>query len=69
MIARALIGTIRLYQRSQGWRGPVCRFMPSCSSYAIQAIEKHGPLRGSLMAGWRLMRCQPLCRGGYDPVP
>ena len=46
-----------------------CRFVPSCSAYAREAIVTHGALRGSLLAAWRLVRCQPLCRGGLDQVP
>ncbi|MBU0909562.1 MAG: membrane protein insertion efficiency factor YidD [Proteobacteria bacterium] len=45
-----------------------CRFTPSCSHYAIEAIKQHGSLKGSLLAGYRILRCQPFCRGGYDPV-
>ncbi len=46
----------------------VCKYEPTCSHYAEQAIRVHGPLRGMLMAGWRLLRCNPWSRGGYDPV-
>lgn len=45
-----------------------CRFTPTCSEYAAEAIQKHGALRGSLMAAWRVCRCQPFARGGFDPV-
>jgi putative membrane protein insertion efficiency factor len=45
----------------------VCRFEPSCSDYLLQAVGKHGPVRGTLKGVWRVCRCQPLCRGGYDP--
>jgi uncharacterized protein len=46
----------------------VCKYEPTCSHYAEQAIRTHGPLRGTLMAGWRVLRCNPWSRGGYDPV-
>ncbi len=65
-----LLALIWLYQR---FLSPIfagsCRFEPSCSEYARRAVLLHGPLRGGLLAVWRLLRCQPLCRGGYDPVP
>ena len=48
---------------------PACRFVPTCSEYAAEAIGKHGIVKGSALALWRLLRCNPLCRGGYDPVP
>ena len=47
---------------------PRCRFVPSCSAYALEAIERHGIWRGGAMSLWRLLRCHPFCRGGYDPV-
>lgn len=64
------LGMIRFYQRfvSPGL-GSNCRFYPSCSEYTYQAVEKYGVLRGSLMGGWRIMRCNPFNKGGYDPVP
>lgn len=46
-----------------------CRFQPTCSEYAALAVATHGPLRGSWLAVWRVLRCHPLCRGGFDPVP
>lgn len=46
----------------------VCKYEPTCSHYAEQAIRTHGPVRGMLMAGWRVLRCNPWSRGGYDPV-
>jgi hypothetical protein len=48
---------------------PACRYVPSCSHYALEAVELHGALRGSLLAAWRVLRCHPFVRGGYDPVP
>jgi uncharacterized protein len=49
--------------------GQRCRFYPSCSDYARAAVARFGPWRGGLLAGWRILRCQPLCSGGNDPVP
>ena len=46
-----------------------CRFTPSCSEYAIEAIDKFGAIRGTILATYRILRCNPFCRGGYDPVP
>lgn len=67
---RLAIGLLRLYQRfvSPLKRAPTCRFLPTCSSYAIEAIERRGIVVGVLKAVWRVLRCNPLCRGGYDPV-
>ncbi|PYS95670.1 MAG: membrane protein insertion efficiency factor YidD [Acidobacteria bacterium] len=48
---------------------PACRFVPSCSEFALGAIERHGVLRGARLAGARILRCHPLTRGGFDPVP
>lgn len=48
---------------------PACRFYPTCSDYALEAIRKHGALKGSYLAVRRLLRCHPLCEGGFDPVP
>lgn len=51
------------------WLGQACRFQPTCSAYAIEALETHGPLRGSWLTLWRLARCNPWGGSGYDPVP
>jgi putative membrane protein insertion efficiency factor len=66
-----LLGLIRLYQAIVSPTLPpnTCRFYPSCSHYGYQAIYKHGALKGSLMAAWRVLRCNPFNPGGYDPVP
>ena len=48
---------------------PACRYVPTCSEYAVEAIERYGAFRGSAMAMWRVLRCHPFVRGGYDPVP
>ena len=67
---KALCGLIQLYQKfispGLGWN---CRFSPSCSQYGIEAIRTHGCLKGLLLTGWRIARCNPLGRWGYDPVP
>lgn len=69
-LAALLSLPIRAYQR---WISPAlghnCRFLPSCSSYALEALRVHGALKGGLLAAFRILRCNPLCRGGYDPVP
>ncbi len=66
----ALILLIRLYQAGiSPLLGPCCRFVPSCSEYALTAIRRHGPARGAVLAMKRLLRCHPLHAGGVDPVP
>lgn len=67
---RLFISVIRVYQRSISPLFPQrCKYYPSCSQYAVEAIRVHGPGRGLLLAGWRLLRCNPLSDGGLDPVP
>lgn len=69
-----LLALLAFYKR---WLSPAihtlgmggCKFQPTCSEYAATAIAIHGPLRGAAMAGWRLLRCHPFTRGGFDPVP
>jgi uncharacterized protein len=67
---RALaVAPIRLYQRLiSPALGPRCKYEPSCSRYAVQAIQRFGILRGLVLAGWRLLRCNPWSHGGHDPV-
>ena len=65
-----LIQPIRFYQRYiSPLKPPSCRFTPTCSNYAIQAIRKHGPFKGLALAVWRILRCNPWGGSGYDPVP
>ena len=67
---RALLLTIRLYQRLLSpLLLPACRYVPTCSEYAHQAVELHGSAKGAMLAAWRLLHCHPLARGGFDPVP
>jgi hypothetical protein len=67
--ARLLVSLVRLYQLTLSpLIGRQCRFVPTCSNYFIQAVEKHGAVRGGLMGLWRVLRCNPFSRGGYDPV-
>ena len=68
--ARAVVlAPIRFYQRVVSPGLPArCRYHPTCSAYAVQAIQRYGILRGSLLAAWRVLRCNPFSHGGYDPV-
>ena len=70
LVSAGLIGLIRLYQVGVSPLFPhSCRYWPTCSEYSAQAIRKHGPLKGLLLAAWRVIRCNPFSPGGYDPVP
>lgn len=70
MIKNFLIKCIKFYQINiSPNHPPVCRFYPSCSEYSLQAIEKFGAFKGVLLTIYRLLRCNPLFKGGYDPVP
>lgn len=69
-VARVLLVLLAGYQKFVSpLLGPRCRFEPSCSSYAVEAVRVHGALWGSWLAGRRLLRCHPFHPGGYDPVP
>ncbi len=67
---RLLIGVVQGYRLLLSpWLGSACRFTPTCSAYALEALQTHGAGRGSLLSARRLMRCNPWCDGGHDPVP
>lgn len=69
-MARLLVLPILFYQRFISmYTPPSCRFTPTCSEYARQALLKHGPLKGLALAAWRILRCNPWGGSGYDPVP
>ncbi|MBP3415762.1 MAG: membrane protein insertion efficiency factor YidD [Spirochaetaceae bacterium] len=70
LLVRFLCVLIRFYQICiSPLFPPSCRFYPTCSSYALEAIQKHGPFEGTYLAVKRIARCNPFCKGGYDPVP
>ena len=70
LAARLLIVPIRVYQYLIApLLPPACRFHPSCSHYAVEALHRHGAIVGTGLTVWRLLRCQPFHPGGYDPVP
>lgn len=70
MMKHVAIILIRIYQLTLSRILPrTCRFAPSCSQYAIDALNSHGALKGSILSLLRILRCQPLCSGGLDPVP
>ena len=67
---KLLLVLIRFYQKNiSPTLPPSCRFTPTCSQYAVEAIQKYGAGKGVLLALWRILRCNPFSRGGYDPVP
>jgi len=69
MFSKLFIQLIRFYQLTiSPWLGPKCRFYPSCSNYFIDALQKKGLIKGTALGIWRILRCQPFNRGGYDPV-
>lgn len=70
MIKKILIKMIRLYQKYiSPMKTTKCPYIPSCSQYGLEAVQKYGALKGGLLAAWRILRCNPFSRGGYDPVP
>ena len=69
-IQRALIGVVKIYRLMLSpWLGSACRFEPTCSAYALTALESHGASTGAYLSARRLLRCHPWCAGGCDPVP
>ena len=67
---KIMIWSIRKYQKFLSpLKSTRCPYYPTCSNYGLQAIEKYGALKGGLLAGWRILRCNPFSHGGYDPVP
>ena len=68
--ALPLIALVKFYQLCiSPFTPPSCRFTPTCSQYGLEAIQKYGAFKGSLLALWRILRCNPFSHGGYDPVP
>ena len=68
-LRKVVVAPIRLYQLLLSpMLGERCKYYPSCSEYAVQAVTRYGILRGLVLAGWRLLRCNPWSRGGFDPV-
>ena len=67
---KILIALIKFYRKFiSPMKGTKCPYYPSCSEYGLEAIEKHGAFKGSLLAAYRILRCNPFSKGGYDPVP
>ncbi len=70
LFSAILLGFIKIYRYLiSPFLGNRCRFHPSCSEYAVEAIQIHGPFKGLLLGIWRILRCAPWGRGGFDPVP
>ena len=70
MLAKVLIGAIRFYRGAiSPWTPAACRYTPTCSAYALEAIERHGAWRGTVLAARRILRCHPWGGHGFDPVP
>ena len=69
LLARAVMLLVRLYQAARAGRPSPCRYVPSCSTYALEAVERHGAVKGSWLALRRLGRCHPWGGFGFDPVP
>jgi putative membrane protein insertion efficiency factor len=67
---QALIGLVKVYRLLLSpWLGSACRFEPTCSAYSLKALQQHGAIAGTTLTIYRLLRCQPFCQGGHEPVP
>ena len=67
---KIVIGSIKMYQRYLSpLKSTKCPYFPSCSGYGLEAVEKYGVIKGGALAAWRIIRCNPFSKGGYDPVP
>lgn len=66
---KIMIKIINFYKKATANSNPTCRYHPSCSSYSKQAFEKHNFFYAAILSVWRILRCNPLSKGGYDPVP
>ena len=68
---KIVIGLIKFYRNylSGLKAAPTCKFIPTCSEYALEAVEKYGVIKGGVLSVWRILRCNPFSKGGYDPVP
>ena len=67
---KMMVKSIRIYQKYiSPMKGTKCPYIPSCSQYGLEAVEKYGALKGGAMAAWRILRCNPFSSGGFDPVP
>jgi putative membrane protein insertion efficiency factor len=70
LVQALLLGVVRIYRFALSpWLGSACRFTPTCSAYALEALQSHGPWVGGYLASYRVLRCHPWCDGGHDPVP
>jgi len=70
MPKRVLLGAIRFYRRQiSPMFPPSCRYLPTCSAYTLEAVQKYGPIKGAWLGTKRILRCHPFHEGGYDPVP
>lgn len=70
-LTSAMLKSVEFYRRSISPHkgGPCCKYVPTCSQYALTALERYGAIKGGRLAAWRLLRCNPWSKGGYDPVP